>query len=270
MKKRNFSIDRLWILTSVLAVICLASSLSAQEPDPGLLTLDRIINSREFQSERFGPVKWLKDGSGYTTLESSEATTSGRDIVWYNPETGKRKILIRAQQLIPRGKQKPLDISNYSWSDDGSNLLIFTNTKRVWRYRTRGDYWILNLKTETLQQLGKFAELTTLKFAKFSPDTKKVAYVVNNNIYVEDIETGEITQITFDGSVTIINGTFDWAYEEEFSIRDGFRWSPDSRSIAYWQLDASGVRDFYMINNTDSLYSYIIPVQYPKDRKSVV
>ena len=264
MKKKNFSIDRLWILTSVLAVICLVSSLSAQESDPGLLNLDRIINSREFQSERFGPVKWLKDGSGYTTLESSEATTSGRDIVWYNPETGKRKILIRAQQLIPRGKQKPLDISNYSWSDDGSNLLIFTNTKRVWRYRTRGDYWILNLKTETLQQLGKFSEPSTLKFAKFSPDTKKVAYVVKNNIYVEDIETGKITQINFDGSVTIINGTFDWAYEEEFSIRDGFRWSPDSRSIAYWQLDASGVRDFYMINNTDSLYSYIIPVQYPK------
>ena len=264
MKRRIFIIDRLWILISVFAVICLVSGLSAQEPDPGLLTLDRIISSREFQSERFGPVKWLKDGTGYTTLESSEVTKPGRDIVLYNPQTGEQKILIRAQQLIPPGKQKPLDIRNYSWSDDGSKLLIFTNTRRVWRYHTRGDYWVLDLDTGTLQQLGKFAEPSTLKFAKFSPDTKKVAYVVKNNIYVEDIETGKITGITFDGSKTIINGTFDWAYEEEFQIQDGFRWSPDSRSIAYWQLDASGVRDFYMINNTDSLYSYIIPVQYPK------
>lgn len=264
MNRKIFHAGKTGILLLVLMIVLHVSSLNAQEPDPGLLTLDRIISSREFQSERFGPVKWLKDGTGYTTLESSEATKPGRDIVWYNPQTGKQKILIRAQQLIPPGKQKPLDISNYSWSDDGSKLLIFTNTKRVWRYHTRGDYWVLDLDTGTLQQLGKFAEPSTLKFAKFSPDIKKIAYVVKNNIYVENLKSGEITQLTFDGSETIINGTFDWVYEEEFQIRDGFRWSPNSRSIAYWQLNASEVRDFYMINNTDSLYSYIIPVQYPK------
>ena len=264
MNRKILPAGKTGIFCFVIMVVLQVSSLRAQEPDPGLLTLDRIISSHEFQSERFGPVVWLKDGTGYTTLEPSETAKSGRDIVWYNPQTGKQKILIRTQQLIPPGEQNPLDISNYSWSDDGSKLLIFTNTKRVWRYSTRGDYWILNIETRTLRQLGKFAEPSTLKFAKFSPDTKKIAYVVKNNIYVEDVETGKITGITFDGSENIINGTFDWAYEEEFMIRDGFRWSPDSRFIAYWQLDASGVRDFYMINNTDSLYSYIIPVQYPK------
>ena len=101
-------------------------------------------------------------------------------------------------------------------------------------------------------------------FAKFSPDGKKAGYVVEHNIYVEDLATSAIKQLTFDGSETIINGTSDWAYEEEFSLRDGFRWSPDGNLIAYWQFDASGVRDFYLINNTDSLYSFIIPVQYPK------
>jgi dipeptidyl-peptidase-4 len=101
-------------------------------------------------------------------------------------------------------------------------------------------------------------------FAKFSPDAKKVGYVCENNLYAEDLASGQITQLTVDGSRTIINGTFDWVYEEEFHMRDGFRWSPDGSSIAYWQLDASGVRDFYLINNTDSLYSFVIPVQYPK------
>ena len=101
-------------------------------------------------------------------------------------------------------------------------------------------------------------------FAKFSPDGRRVAYVRENNLYVENLDDGRITQLTSDGSRTIINGTFDWVYEEELSLRDGFRWSPDGRRIAYWQLDASGVRDFLLINDTDSLYSFTVPVQYPK------
>jgi dipeptidyl-peptidase-4 len=64
--------------------------------------------------------------------------------------------------------------------------------------------------------------------------------------------------------LTRINGTFDWVYEEEFSLRDGFRWSPDGLRIAYWQLDVTGVHDFLLIDDTDSLYSFPLPVQYPK------
>ena len=101
-------------------------------------------------------------------------------------------------------------------------------------------------------------------FAKFSPDNKNVAYVSEHNVFVQNLSDGKITQLTFDGSKTTINGTFDWVYEEELDDRDGFRWSPDSKQIAYWQLDASGIGEFLMINTTDSIYSYTIPVQYPK------
>ena len=89
-------------------------------------------------------------------------------------------------------------------------------------------------------------------FAKFSPDGDRVGYVVKNNLYTEDLRTGQITQLTDDGSRTIINGTFDWVYEEEFGLRDGWHWSPDGRRIAFWQLDAEGVRNFNLINDTDS------------------
>ena len=91
-------------------------------------------------------------------------------------------------------------------------------------------------------------------FAKFSPDATRVGYVRGNNIYIERLDDGRVTQLTSDGSETIINGTSDWVYEEEFGVRDGFRWSPDGRSIAYWQFDSSGVGIFSLINNTDALY----------------
>ena len=101
-------------------------------------------------------------------------------------------------------------------------------------------------------------------FAKFSPDGNKIAYVSKNNLYSETYATGEIQALTTNGTVSLINATFDWAYEEEFACRDGFRWSPDSASIAYWQIDASEIKKFYMINNTDSIYSQLIPLEYPK------
>ncbi|OYT12597.1 MAG: S9 family peptidase, partial [Bacteroidetes bacterium 4572_114] len=185
-------------------------------------------------------------------------------MVKYNTKSGDKSILVAAADLVPEGEENPLSISNYQWSENRQMLLVFTNTRRVWRYNTRGDYWVLDLETKELKQLGEGLPGSSLMFAKFSPDNSKVAYVSKHNLYVEDLASGEIDQLTFDGTEDLINGTFDWAYEEEFFCRDGFRWSPNSKLIAYWQIDASGIKDFLMINNTDSLYSFTIPVEYPK------
>ncbi|HNB07987.1 MAG TPA: DPP IV N-terminal domain-containing protein [bacterium] len=232
--------------------------------DSTMLSLERIFDSDELQPRFFGPARWLKNGKGYTTLEVSDRV-EGKDINKYDAATGTRTVLIGAEKLIPQGQTRPLKISDYFWSSDDSRLLIFTNTRKVWRYNTRGDYWVLDIGAGKLHKLGGAdAKTSTLMFAKFSPDGQQVAYVRENNIYTENLLTGKITQLTFDGSDVIINGTFDWVYEEEFGCRDGFRWSPDSRAVAYWQLNADGIGVFYMINNTDSVYSKVIPVQYPK------
>ena len=151
------------------------------------------------------------------------------------------EILVPAQKLIPEGQSSPLKISDHSWSKDRRKLLIFTNAKRVWRTNSRGDYWVLDLDDWTLRKLGGDAKPSTLMFAKFSPDGRRVAYLRDRNIYVQNLRTLKIRQLTRDGSETIINGTGDWVYEEEFGLRDGFQWSPDSRYIAYWQFDTSGV-----------------------------
>ncbi|MEZ4825440.1 MAG: S9 family peptidase [Bacteroidia bacterium] len=236
----------------------------AQEIDPSLLTTERIFAGSEFTPDFFGPVKWFEDGRYFTTIEPSVTERGGTDIVSYQSKTGKRAVLIPAGWLIPEGSREPLNVSNYYWSGDKAKLLIFTNTVKVWRDHTRGDYWVLDLNTRKLTRLAAGETPSTLMFAKFSPDGNSVAYVRENNIYVESISSGFITPLTRDGSATIINGTFDWAYEEELSLQDGFRWSPDGANIAFWQLDASGVRDFQMINNTDSLYPYIYSMPYPK------
>lgn len=202
-------------------------------------------------------VKWAVDGNSYYTTEAGE-------IVQYQLPSFQKKVIVAKSNLVPKGAKQGLTLRNYAFNADASLLLIYTNTKKVWRYDTKGDYWILNLVNNELNKLGKGLPESSLMFAKFSPDGKKVAYVSEHNIYAEDVATHVITQLTKDGSSRLINGTFDWVYEEEFDCRDGFRWSPDSKSIAYWQLDATKIRNFSMINNTDSIYSRVIPVEYPK------
>jgi dipeptidyl-peptidase-4 len=252
------------MLTAIAVVVAAGLQSFAQQIDPSILTLDRLYGSTEFVSQTLGPFRWLNDGSGYTRLEPSVTVKAGRDIVRYDVDTGRREVLVAAERFAPTGSSSPLAIDNYAWSPDGKLLLIFTNTQRVWRQNTRGDYWVLNLGSGKLTKLGGDAKPSTLMFAKFAPDGARVGYVRENNIYIENLADNRITRLTNDGSRTIINGTFDWVYEEELDLRDGWRWSPDGNHIAYWQLDAAGVRDFYLINNTDALYPAIIPVQYPK------
>jgi dipeptidyl-peptidase-4 len=249
-----------------LILLAVAGTLPGQAPAPdsSLLTLDRIFSSRDFAAERFGPARWLKDGETYTTLEASAAPGGGRDIILYRADNGKREILVAAGKLIPQAASNPLAIENYEWSADGLKLLVFTNSKRVWRQNTRGDFWVLDRASGRLRKLGKDFPASTLMFAKFSPDGTRVAYVQNNDIYAEDLASGTVLRLTWDGNGTIINGTSDWVYEEEFGLRDGFRWNPDGRSIAFWQFDTSGVPEFSMIDNTSALYPKIVTFQYPK------
>lgn len=202
--------------------------------------------------------QWTPDGNAYYSF-----TKKGVEIVdLLHP--GKDQTLLNSSELIPAGSSEALQVQSFQVSPDDKSLLLFANTKKVWRDNTRGDYWIFDKNTKKLTQLGKGLPDSSLMFAKYSPDGKKVAYVSKHNIYVEDLASNQQTKITTDGTDGMINGTFDWVYEEEFGTQDGFRWSPDGSKIAYWKLDARGTKNFLMINNTDSLYSFTVPVEYPK------
>ncbi len=254
-------------ITSVVAVFTLVCvSCQAQLSSELSQTLDRIFNKHEFDVQTFGPARWLDAGDAYTTVEPSAdyPNTPARDIVRYDTVTGKRTILVSASKLVPAKGESPISIDDYAWSADSKRLLIYTNSKKVWRQNTRGDYWVLDLSTGSLQKLGGKIPASSMMFAQFSPDGAKVAYVHANNIYVQDLGSGVIESVTKDGSATVVNGTSDWVNEEELSIRNGFRWSPDGRAIAYWQFNTSGVGVYTLINDTEQEYPVVKRYPYPQ------
>jgi dipeptidyl-peptidase 4 len=220
-----------------------------------LLTALLVILAPDITCQPSG-IKWSDDGNSYYRLEKDQ-------IIRYSLPGNQPSIVISRESLPLSKSNTPLPVSYYKIDEKLGKTLLMTNTKKVWRLNTRGDYWILDMKTGKADQLGRDLPASSLMFAKISPDGKYAAYVSGNNIYTEDLTTHKVKSLTNDGSVTLINGTFDWAYEEEFYCRDGFRWSSDSKSIAYWQIDAGSIKKFNMINTTDSIYPRVIPIEYP-------
>lgn len=255
--------SRRTISVAIAAGLLAASTLLAQSSPTLDEALRAIFDRGEFAARSVGPTAWLDGGRRYTAVRRD----GPRDLIAYDTATGVEEVLVPADALTPPAERAPIGISGYAWSADKSKLLIFTNTRKVWRQNTRGDYWVLSMdggKPGALRKLGGGAPEASLMFAKFSPDGTRAAYVRAQNVYVEHLASGTIQPLTTDGGGDIVNGTADWVNEEEFGIRDGFRWSPDGESIAYWQFDTSGVERFTLIDNTGALYPQIQQFPYPK------
>jgi len=208
-------------------------------------------------AQRSRAIRWTNDGNSFLSVK--DGGLSQTDML-----TGQAAAVITKEQLMNPATGKPIAIADYAQSADRATMLVFTNTARVWRQNSRGDYYVIRMADKQLRQVGKDRPSQSLMFAKLSPNGQQVAYVSEHNLFVEDVATGKTTQLTTDGTRKRINGTFDWVYEEEFGCLDGFRWSPDSKQIAYWQVDATSIRDYLMLNTTDSTYSFTVPVEYPK------
>ena len=252
---RARSLPRLFPLA--LAVLLVGPPV-AQATQAPVLTVHSIWGTREFASDLVSP-SWTRDGTAYTTIETDSAGHT--DLYRVDAVSGRQERLVRGADLVPPGVSRPVAVEEYRFSSDGARLLIFTNSARVWRQNTKGTYYVWDLQAKRLIPVS--AQPGYQMFAKFSPDGRMVAFVRANNIYVTDLTTGAETAVTADGSENVINGTSDWVYEEELDLRDAFRWSPDGRRIAFWRLDQTAIRPFYLLN-ADSLYPELVPVRYPK------
>lgn len=251
------------VLTLLLSSIALAGEPKAPA-DPSLLSLERIFGRSEFKTKRLS-ARWLDQHPGYTFLRGAEAgALKGHSEIWHTLPGEEPRRLVSADELLPPGSEVPLSIDDYQFSGDLGLLLVYTNSQRVWRSKSRGDYWVLDRGSGELQQLGGDSAPSSLQFAKFAPDGSKVAYVRGNDLFVEDLLDQEIRQLTKSNKATLFHGRFDWVYEEELQIRDGFRWSPDGEAIAFWQFDESGVRQHTMVDHVSGLYPKLQQFGYPK------
>ena len=239
---------------TILAAITVAAPVAAQVPE---LSVERIFGSSDFSTERVS-LDWMDDGRSYTTLERNGALT---DLYRIDARSGERELLLSGADVVPAGYEGPARISDYWFSTDGSKLLLAIERERIWRRSSRAKFYVWDFGAKTLLPVS--AEPGLQQYAKFSPDASKVAFVRENNIYVTDLATGVEAALTEDGDENIINGTTDWVYEEELSLVDGFRWSPDGQRIAFWRFDQSAIPPFYLTDQS-KLYPELIPVRYPK------
>jgi dipeptidyl-peptidase 4 len=226
------------------------------------LTVERLFAAEQFQEEKVDTITWSKRDAAYYTLKGT--AERGQDLVRVDVANGTEQVMVPASAFIPAGESKHLSIDGFAFSADESRLLLYTNSQRVWRHKTRGDYWVLDIATRGLRELGGEAAPATMMFAKFSPDGSRVSYVRENNLYIQDLKDLRVTALTTDGSAKRINGTSDWVNEEELMIRDGYRFSPDGQSIAFWSFDTTGVEEFHLIDNTAGTYPQVTSFPYPK------
>ena len=228
------------------------------------LSIESIYGPKSpYSASTFQP-KWEKTGAKFVRSAAAGEMVSGDNLVAVDPLDGSEEVLISAEQLTLPDAEKPLKVADHQWARDRELALVFTNTRKVWRHHSRGDYWLLNRDDGSLRQIGKQHPEATLMFAKFSPDGNQIAYVCQGDVFIENVDSGVTKQLTKKRSADIINGTSDWVYEEEFGLKDCIRWSPDSKKIAFWEFDTSGVPEFTMINNTDELYPEITTFKHTK------
>src|SRR5687768_453281 len=144
-----------------------------------------LLSSLFFSTSYSQNILWTPDGNGYYRLE-------GGEIVKYSLPSHSKSVLVSKSQLTPAGTGKPISVRSFKFSNDQSKMLVYTNSRKVWRFDTRGDYWLLDLPSGRLEQIGKNRPPSSLMFAKFSPDGLQVAYVSEYNLFSENLNDHNI------------------------------------------------------------------------------
>lgn len=221
--------------------------------------VESIWKKYEFYPKSFNGFNSMKDGEHFTKINESESDFSVTKHK-FTDYAGKGEVVFSIKDLTFEGKL--ITVDDYSFNTQEDKILITSNYKSVYRRSYTADFYVLDLKTRNLSALTN--KLINVTLADFSPDGKKIAFVSDNNIFIKELESEEITQVTDDGRQNeIINGASDWVYEEEFAITKTFYWSPDSKKIAFLKFNESGVKEFQMAMY-GKLYPYQYTFKYPK------
>jgi dipeptidyl-peptidase-4 len=256
-----------WIARAVIAALALACALPAHGQVLEKLTVERIHAEPALDAALPTDLAWSPDGRRVTWLKPG--SRGGPADLWaLEANSGKEALLVVGSRVQVAGSGSVLPLRGYAWLPSGDALLVAHG----------GDLFVVDVAPASARTLVGTPEHE--EFTALSPDGQKVAFVRKNDLYVVDVASGRETRLTRSGSDTVLNGRLDWVYEEELGARSGqaFAWSPDSRKIAYLQLDQAQVPtfpivDFIPAQNTVSLQRYPRPgdtTQMPKYQQSII
>jgi len=240
------------IKLSVSIFLIVTALTSAQNKE---ITLEKIWNGT-FRTERMEALHSMKNGQQYSVLDFNRKTrNSSIDVYDYKTLT-KVKTLVNSKDIaeIPY-------FSDYTFSEDESKIILATELESIFRRSKLGVYYVYDTSNKSLVKVSE----EKIQEPTFSPNATKIAFGLNNNLFVKDLTSGKTTQITFDGEKNkIINGITDWVYEEEFSFVRAFEWNSDSSQIAFIRFDETEVPEFSMDVYGKELYQTQEVFKYPK------
>ncbi|MEM1121503.1 MAG: S9 family peptidase [Bacteroidota bacterium] len=219
------------------------------------ITLEDIWQSDKLRGKSVPGFNFLNDGKHYTRLENNT-------IKQYDLVSGKFTNNLFSITEIDPAANFPEEFDSYTFNADETKILLETAKERIYRRSSKANFYVWDKGQEMLTELFEDGKQS---YATFSPQSDKVAFVVDNNLYVKDLTNGQTTQITQDGqNNAIINGGADWVYEEEFGFAKAFHWSPDGGKIAFMRFDESAVKEFTMTKFKGGLYPEYETFKYPK------
>ncbi|MCB0516982.1 MAG: S9 family peptidase [Chitinophagales bacterium] len=234
-------------ISLILWIVLSASSVFAQKKQ---ISLEDIWQTYAFFPQYVESFSSMNDGMHYSILENGE-------INQYAYESGEK-----TATLLGSNQLKDLNINGYQFSNDENKVLFSTDVEQIYRYSTQENNYIFNRADGKITPLSDGGKQ---RYATFSPQGDKVAFVRNNNLYIKDLNTQQENAITKDGKVNeIINGATDWVYEEEFAFDKAFFWSPDGSKIAFYRFDESKVKEFTMELYKNEVYPELVKFKYPK------
>jgi dipeptidyl-peptidase-4 len=246
--------------SAAVALLFSATVVSAQQPAKQKFTsVEEAVSASGQIAGRSGPrsVNWIDGGERFAYTITNQ-TTRREEIKRYDPATLKEDLLLDTRELKLPGSNDPLEYRSFQWARDSKTLLFQTNFRPIFRKSGLADFYLYSFSDKSLQVVAKDA-----RTAELSPDGAKAGYERGGDMYVFDLASQSEKRLTTEGSDSIFNGAFDWVYEEEFGMAQAWRWSPDSRHIAYWQTDERQV-PIVQLTGYEGKWPDWMKVAYPK------
>lgn len=248
-----------WFLLFVFACSLLYESPALAQQKAQYQSVKEALQSSSKLRGSAGPrnVNWIDDGDRYSYMQYNSDTES-TEIRAYNPNTEEDVLIFNNTNYTFPESDQTFNYRSFQWSKDSKYIVFQSNFRPVYRRSGISDYYLYSIDEDTLQLLVKDA-----RTAELSPDGTMIGYEREGDLFVYDLNSGTEKQLTDSGRENFYNGRFGWVYEEEFGLAQAWEWSPDSKSIAYWQTDETGVNIFQMTNYSGQHPEYV-KIPYPK------